>query len=173
MGRLRKRKHRSTRKTDISSESDTQTKLPSKSGFRHITKSDINDFLIPVIKEVGKCIFPPAAVPIEIIYQIYKHADAIKKVSSAVMKGDYEQAAKVIVKESIKEGAGMALGAMMEPTVNQASEILSESAKNLTTNKQSKEIAGNVVKGATKGFAEAGRDKIVDKAMNEVLRDEK
>lgn len=169
MGRLRKRKHPSTRNADASSGSDVQTKLPSKSGFRHITRSDINDFLIPVIKEIGKCIYPPAAVPIEILYQIYKHADAVKEVSSAVMKGDYERAKKVIMKESVKEVGEAILGAAAEPAIAKTSESLAENvSSSLSTNEQGKEIAGKIVKGTVKGVAEAAEEKVVDRIIDEV-----
>jgi hypothetical protein len=176
MGTYSRKKHYSERgggASEASSSDDSQRKLTSYGTLR-INKSDVDDFLLPVLKEVGKCIYPPAAIPIELLYQVYKHANTIKQVGTAVMKGDYDQAAKVIVKESVKKGAGMALGSAMEPKINQTSETLAEGVKNnLPISEQSKDIAGKVAKGTAKGIVEAVRGKVVNKVVDEVLKDEK
>ena len=178
MGIYRKKKHHGERSkgdpsNDSSSNGYSQKKLTPYTGVR-ISKSDANDFLLPVLKEVGKCIYPPAAIPIEVLYQIYKHVGTIKEVGSAIIEGDYEQAAKVIVKEGMKEVAGAALKSAVGPGVSKTSEVLKEGVKShLPTNEQTKEVAGNMVKGATKGFAEAVCGKIVKKVVDEVLEDEK
>ena len=178
MGIYRRKKHYSEKGEDAtddngSSNGGRQKKLTpyNRTG---ISKSDINDFLLPVLKEVGKCICPPAALPIEVLYQLYKHADSIKEVAVAVVSGDYKKAAKVVIKESMKEATGAVLKSAMAPGVDQTSEVLAEGAKScLPTNDQNREVAGKIVKGTTKGFAEGIRGKIVKKIVNEVFEDEK
>jgi hypothetical protein len=116
---------------------------------------------------VGKAVFPPAAIPIEILYQLYKHAGAIKDASSAVMKGDYEEAAKVIIKEGAKEVTGMGIGAVLEPGVTKTSDSLEDSVRrSLPADEQGKRVAGEIAKGTVKGLAEATADKIADKIVD-------
>jgi hypothetical protein len=149
----------------VSSGGGSQTKLSS-----HINKSDINDFLIPVLKEVGKVVFPPAAIPIEILFQVYKHAGAIRDASSAVMKGDYEEAAKVIIKEGAKELTGMGLGAVLKPEATKASDSLKNNVgSNLPTDEQGKEV-GEVTEGTVKGLAQAATDKVADKIVDKASK---
>lgn len=146
--------------------SGSQTRLTS-----HISKSDINDFLIPVLKEVGKAVFPPAAIPIEILYQLYKHAGAIKDAGSVVMKGDYEEATKVIAKEGVKEVAGMGIGAVLQPAVTNASDSLENSVKSsLPADEKGKQVAGEITKGSLKGLAEATADKVADKIVDKASK---
>ncbi len=173
MGRKRRKKHPSWGSSGGTPDGGGQSTLPSHDEFRHLKKSDLKDFLIPVIKEIGKTIYPPVAVPIELLYQVYKHAGAIKEVSAAVMRGDYNQAIKVVAKEVVKEGADAMLGSAMSPQVTAASNQLADNVqKNLETDEKGKEIVGNVLKGTVKGVAEASRDKLVDKTVDEVLKNE-
>lgn len=175
MGRYRKKKHHHDRNKNSaeSPSGQSQQKLNARSGAR-IKKSDFDDFLLPVLKEIGKCICPPAALPIEVLYQVYKHAGAVKAVTLAIIEGQYEKAAEIVVKEGAKEVAGAALESAMNPAVNQTSEAISERVKNcLPVNEQSKDVAGAIVEGATKGSAEAARDKIVRNVFDEVAKDEK
>jgi hypothetical protein len=153
-----------------SSDDSSQTQLTSYKGFSHIDRSDVNDFLLPVLKEVGKAVCPPAAITIELLYQLYKHADAIKDVGLAVMKGDYEGAAKVMIREGVKEVGGAVVGAAIKPGVAKVSDSLEEAVSNsLPAEQQEKEVAGKAVKGIVNGVAEASSDKIVDTAVNKVV----
>jgi hypothetical protein len=173
-GRWRNQYRRSGGAGGISSSDDSQSKLTSYKGFSHIDKSDVRDFLIPVVKEIGKCIYPPAAVPIEILYQMYKHADAIKEVGSAVMRGDYREAAKVVTKEIVKEVGGAAIGTAVEPAVAKASDSAAENvSSSLPMNTQGKEVGGKIAKGTVKGVVEATTDKVVDKVVDKVMDDER
>lgn len=172
MGTYRRRKHTGEEDEDKSSLSDDNQKRLSSYGTSSISKSDAKDFLIPILKEIGKCLYPPAAPIIEAAYQAYKHANAIKKVGSAVISGDYDKAARVIMKEGVKEVAGTALGAAIESVVGQSSEVLQEEVKANLADKQSKEIAGKVVKGTVKGVAEAASDKFVDSIADGVFKNE-
>jgi hypothetical protein len=172
MGTYSKNKHYSERGRtggEGSSSGDHQRKVTSYS----ISKADVNSFLIPILKEIGKCIYPPAAPLIEAAYQVYKHIDTIKEASSAVVKGDYEKATKVVLKEAGKEAGGAIVGAMVNHEVDKGAELAGETVSNsLPTNEQGKDLAGKVVKGTGKGFAEAVGDKVVDKAEDEVSKDE-
>jgi hypothetical protein len=176
MGIYRRKKHNSEGNEgggNRDSGNSGQKKLTTYNDL-NVDKSDINDILLPVLKEIGKCIYPPAAIPIELLYQMYKHAGAIREATSAVLKGDYDEAAKVMVKEGIKEVADMAIGAVIEPRINQASDELKESVKNnLPGDEQTKDTAANVAKGAIKGATEAVRDKVVDKTIEGAFKDEK
>jgi hypothetical protein len=147
--------------SDTFSGGGSQTKITS-----HVSKSDISSFLIPVLKEVGKAIFPPAAIPIEILYQLYRHADAVKDASSAIMKGDYKEAAKVMATEGAKEVMGMGIGTVLEPEINKASDSLKDIVRSsLPADEQGKRVAGEIAKGTVKGLAEATADKIADKIV--------
>jgi len=172
MGTYSKNKHygeRGGRGGEGSSSGDHQRKVTSYS----ISKADVNSFLIPILKEIGKCIYPPAAPLIEAAYQLYKHAGAIKEVGSAVVKCDYEKAAKVVLKEVEKEVGGAIVGAVVNPEVDKRAELAAGTVSNsLPTNEQGKDLAGKVVKGTVKGFAEAVGDKVEDKAEDEVFKDE-
>ncbi len=172
MGTYRRRKHTGEEDGDRSSLSDGNQKRLSSYGTSSISKSDAKGFLIPVLKEIGKCLYPPAAPIIEAAYQAYKHANAIKEVGSAVISGDYEKTGKVLVKEGVKEVAGVALGVAIEPGVSQASEVLQEEVKANLADEQSKEIAGKVVKGTVKGVVVAASDKFVDNIVDGVLENE-
>jgi hypothetical protein len=165
-------RRRHSRGSGASAGGGSQTTLTS-----HIGKSDINDFLIPVLKEVGKAVFPPAAIPLEILYQLYKHAAAIKDVGSAVMKGDYQEAAKVIIKEGVKKATSMGIRAVVEPEVTKVSDSVEDNVRvNLSADEQGKRLAGEIAKGTVKGLAEATTDKVADKIVdkaNKVISNER
>jgi len=174
MGRKRKKKHPSTRHAgDSSEESNSQSKLADANKFPHVTKSDINDILIPVIKEIGKSVYPPAALPIEILYQVYKHADAVKEVGSAILKGDYEQAAQIAMEETGKEAGETILATAVKPLVDKTAAVAADVSNSLPSNQQGRELAGKIARGAVKGTSEAIEDKVVKKAVEGMPKDEK
>jgi hypothetical protein len=147
---------------------------------RQTGKTDVNGFSLTVLKEVGKAICPPAALTIELLYQVYKHQDAIKEASSAIIRGEYEEAVKVLVKEGIKEVRDAAIGIALEPCAK-ATESMAEVATSEIIKGEQEQVKKAAV-GATKGVIEAVTDKItgqtddiidkiVDKAI-EVIKKE-
>jgi hypothetical protein len=165
MGVYKRKKHRSENGGEGSPHNDNQTTLSDKP---HISRSDANNYLIPILKEIGKAIFPAAAPVIELAYQVYKHYDAIKEGGSAVLRGDYKTAAEVAIKEGAKEALGTYISVNTAPAVDTGCELAQQAAQNLPTNEQGKAVAGKVAKGALKGAVEAVEDKIVDKIVDEV-----
>jgi hypothetical protein len=162
----------SSMKTNVPRVLDSPTVSPvSPSKYPHIQTADIQEYALPIIKEIGKALFPPAAIAIEVLYQLYTHADAIKGVASAVMEGDYQKAAAITTTEVAKEVAKTALGVAEEPIVAKASNSLAvTAAENIEGNVQEKEITGSVVKGTVRGVTKIANKEIVDKATNEVLK---
>lgn len=120
----------------------SQTKLSS----HRYNKADVK-ITLAVLKEVGKVICPPAALALDTLYFLYTHADAIKEAGAAIAKGDYKKAAKVVVKEGIKEVAG---------------KTLSDNATKGITDESKKNIKDRVIKGAIKGAVEGAVDQAVD-----------
>jgi hypothetical protein len=168
-GIYRKRKHPSE---NGGGGGGTQTRL--SNGVSYISRSDAKDYLIPVLKEIGKAVFPAAAPVIEAAYQAYKHYDAIREGGSAILKGDYETAAKVALKEVGKEAGGAILGAAAYQEVDRGTEIGAGTVStDLPHNDQGKDLVENIVKGTIKGSAEAVEDKIIDKVADKVTQDEK
>jgi hypothetical protein len=141
----------------------TQTTFPT------LKKEDL-EYLLPIIKEIGKALYPPAAIPIELLYQLYTHADTIKEVASAVMKDDYKKAAEVVGKEAAKDMAESTLGKIEAPAVDKASDLLAENTTKNIEGKLEKETTSRVVKGTTKGAVESANKKIVDEITGEVLK---
>jgi hypothetical protein len=169
MGNYGKAKHPSDRNDAKggSSNSDNQTT------FFNITKSDA-EVLIPILKEIGKAVFPAAAPFIEAAYQAYEHYDAIKEASSARLKGDYKKAARIALEEFGGEVLDHTIpGAIIKTDVDKGAEMAGETAsKALLSDEQEKDLAGKVVKGTLKGGAEVVEDKIIDKAAEKVTKDE-
>jgi hypothetical protein len=145
-----------------------QTKLTYTKKYSHIDQSDVNTFLIPVLKEVGKAICPPAAIPIEILYQLYKHSDAMVDIGHAVAKGDYKEAAKLVVKEGVKELGGMVITSIIEPHVKEISACISKEASNSVKDEKEKQVVEKVVGGTVDGIAEGATDKVVDTLVDKV-----
>ncbi|HML03567.1 MAG TPA: hypothetical protein VK487_09385 [Candidatus Bathyarchaeia archaeon] len=172
MGRKRKRKHTSERGLGYHPiVDDSQSRLTSVNDFPRVTKSDIKDFLIPTLKEIGKAVCPPASIPIEVLYQLYKHAGAVKDAGSAVLRGDYKEAAKVIIREGVKEVAGAGIGGTLKPEVTKASDSLEDGIHSgLPIDEQGKQVAGEVSEGTVKGVVEAFTDKVIDKTVDKVDR---
>jgi hypothetical protein len=169
MGRKRKKKHIGERDKGSPMEGGSQSKLADVNRSPHVTKSDINDFLIPVLKEVGKAVCPPAAIPIEVLYQLYKHAGVLYGASSAVLRGDYKEAAKVIIKEGMKEVTGVEIGVALTPEITKASDSLGDNIlSRLPTDEHGKQVAEEISKGTMKGLAEAFTDKMTNKVVDKV-----
>jgi hypothetical protein len=169
VGNYGRRKHPSEKRNKSSLYGGSQSTLPYPTKPM-ISRSDAKDYLIPVLKEVGKAVFPAAAPLIETAYQVYKHYDAIKEVTSAVSKGDYEQAAKIGVKEIAKEAVGAGVSEKLTPLVNTSAETAkTEIANSLPIDNQAKDIAGKIIEGSIKGGCEAVEDKIVDKVIQKVV----
>lgn len=171
MGTYRKRKHYNDNGNgnESSAIDNNQTKL---SEYPPITRSETEEYLIPILKEIGKAIFPAAAPIIEAAYQLYKHHEAIKEASSAALAGDYEKATEVIVKEGVKTSISNYIGEKMAPPINEGAELAETAAHNLPTSEQGKDLAGKVAKGTIKGTAEVIKGKIVNKVANGVIKDE-
>ncbi len=167
MGALSRSKHPSRKKGQYAGGANEgrQTTIPTSR-----SQGSELEVLLPIIKEIGKALYPPAAIPIEILYQLYTHVEAIGEVASAVMEGDYERAAVVVVREATKELAQAALEKAESPVVEEAESIASAFAKNTVGDEQEKEIVGEVAKGTVKGVVKASNKKIVDKAAQEVLK---
>ena len=169
MGRSSPRKHY-YRRNGPSMIGIEQRNISYQKRFIKIKKEDVRHFLIPVVKEIGKELFPPAAIPIEILYQIYDHADAIKEAGSAVMEGNYRQAAKIVIKEAAKEATEAGLEIVEQSVVEALAESSSDRAADLIEkNLQQKEVVRKVVKGGVKGVAEAINEELADKMVEQVI----
>jgi len=169
MGRVRRKKQTSWGDGGPSgqrSSEGSQRKLSPSMGYSHISKSDIIEYALPIIKEIGKALYPPAAVPIEILYQLYTHADSIREASSAISKGDYVEASKIVMKEAVKEAAEKGLGIAETPVTDSASTALAKNIGEQAMQSQEKQIESRVVQGTVKGMADAVNKKIVDKATD-------
>ena len=133
-------------------------------------KADL-DYTLLVLKEVGKAVYPPAALAIEVLYQLYVHSDDIKNVGSAILDGNYEKAAVIVGTVVVKEVAKTAMGAAEGPIITPASDSLAHTAaQNIEGSAEEKVIAGNAVKGTVSGVVKAANKKVVDKATDEVLK---
>jgi hypothetical protein len=130
--------------------------------------------LIPILKEIGKAVFPAAAPIIEAAYQAYVHYNAIREGGYAILRGDYRTAVTVALEEMGKEAGGAILGSAINPRIDQGGEMVAGTvSKDLPANDRGKDIAKKAVKGTISVGAEAVEDKIVDKVEDEVTQDEK
>ena len=169
MGNYGRRKHPRKIGSDVLSHGYHQTKLP-RLNNQKISRADAKEYLIPVLKEIGKAVFPAAAPIIEAAYQLYRHYDAIKEGTTALSKGDYEGAAKVAAKEVAKEAVGAYVSEKLTPTVNTCAETASTVfSNNIKVDNQENDLAEKVVEGSIKGCSEAIEDKSVDKLIQKVV----
>jgi len=172
MGRVRKKKHPSEdHKTNNSAGiAPPQKRLTSQRESAHFSQLDLREYALPVIKEVGKALYPPAALPIEVLYELYSHVDSIREVSSAIKQGDYKRASTVLLKDAVKEAAVQALGGAESPLTNAASTAISSAATQVPQT-ESSQIMQKVADGSVKGVVEATNEKIVKKVSDR--RDDK
>lgn len=166
-------KHPSRRSMSYSGSSYDGTQTTHPTYKKRQLKKDELEYVLPIVKEIGKALYPPAALPIEILYQLYTHADTIKEIASAVVEGNYEKAAKVLGKEATKEVAETTLKKIENPIVDKASDSLSETAAKNVEGKLEKETTSRVVKGITKGAVESANKKFVNDITDEVLKRKK
>ena len=169
MGNYGRRKHPSENHNKNGLDNVYQTKL-SYSNKHELTQSDAKDYLIPVLKEIGKAVFPAAAPLIEAAYQVFKHFDAIKEGASALSEGDYESAAQIAMKEVTKEAIGAYVSEKLTPTVDTCAEGAKEAVvNNIQIDDEKKNLVGKVVEGTIKGASEAVEDKVIDKIVQKVI----
>jgi hypothetical protein len=106
-----------------------------------MTEADAR-LLLPILKEVGKVICPPAALGIEGLYQIYTHADMIKDVGSAIMRNDYGAAVEAIGTQFVKDCLGLTVTVVTNQPVEQIAAATGSTAgilrKSQKTRKQKK-----------------------------------
>ncbi len=132
-----------------------------------LSRTDV-DLLLPVLKEVGKVICPPAAIPIEILYQLYTHSDVITEVGSAINRGDYKGAVIAAGYQIVKDVVGTTLSSSANQSVEKVASSAGEITGNAFKDEQSKELAKKVTEASVKGGVEGIQDKIIDKTIDSI-----
>jgi len=152
----------------VQTEISSHTKKP----IKHITSKDVVDVLLPIIKEIGKTVFPQAAYIIELGYQLYTHWEVYKKVKKLLEEGKVEEAKKIIKKEAVKDAVKVSLSQVENPVVDsivtQAVSILEE--KDIVDNKVEKGVAEGAVKGTIKQPFDKINEKMGKKVADKVVK---
>ncbi len=140
--------------------------------YTSVTSSDVTDLILPILVEVGKTIYPPAAPILELGYALYVNRDRIQiifKVVKEFSEGDTEGALTEVGKGVAREVIKGSLQTIQQPHV---SSFVEKSSKTLNENGFLNSSKYEVTyKRAAKRTAEAALDKVNTKVADKIIKE--
>ena len=128
-----------------------------------ITSDDVK-YLLPILKEVIKKVYPPVWMPIETAYFIYEHSEEIIGILNCDDSNErIELIKKIFMSEAVQFVVNYIIKYCSEDFINSLSDDFSSSVKE----DSKKELAKKLTQGTFDGIAESVSEKISDVIMKE------